>query len=99
MVNLHGLLISEELIYPVHLTAEDGFKQPVYLHIWLWPLYQSVHPHMLSLTSLSDQSDQSDYPQRMDLNGDGVVTLDEFLDFCSSDPATLQSLSQLATTL
>ena len=56
---------------------------------WVWPVCLSAE----------DGSDQSVYPQRMDLNGDGVVTLDEFLDFCSSDPATLQSLSQLATTL
>ena len=37
--------------------------------------------------------------QRMDLNGDGVITLDEFLDVCSADPATLQSLTHLTTTL
>ncbi|KAF0301965.1 Kv channel-interacting protein 4 [Amphibalanus amphitrite] len=37
--------------------------------------------------------------QRMDLNGDGVVTVDEFLEFCSSDPTMMSSLAQLATVL
>ncbi|XP_037088752.1 Kv channel-interacting protein 4-like [Pollicipes pollicipes] len=37
--------------------------------------------------------------QRMDTNRDGVVTLDEFLDFCSSDQTVLHSLSQLTTVL
>ena len=37
--------------------------------------------------------------QRLDLNGDGVVTLDEFLDGCSADPNTLQSLTNLSTAL
>ncbi|XP_043226548.1 Kv channel-interacting protein 1-like [Amphibalanus amphitrite] len=57
----------------------------------------------VSLTMLQEDSVVSSKVdqafQRLDLNNDGVVTMDEFLDACSADPATLQSLAHLSTTL
>ena len=58
---------------------------------------------MFSEADLKEMSDllanSSKCFQRLDLNNDGVVTMDEFLDACSADPATLQSLAHLSTTL